>query len=69
VENLTGRGRLDEAGELYASLCSERAPLGLLPEQIDPTTGAFMGNFPQASGRLGVIAGGAGPARAQGGSR
>jgi GH15 family glucan-1,4-alpha-glucosidase len=58
VDNLTKQGRLDEAGELYASLCARASPLGLLPEQIDPTTGGFVGNFPQAFSHIGVISSG-----------
>jgi GH15 family glucan-1,4-alpha-glucosidase len=30
----------------------------LLPEQIDPSTGGFIGNFPQAFSHIGVIASG-----------
>ncbi|MEV6881411.1 glycoside hydrolase family 15 protein [Streptomyces sp. NPDC051135] len=69
VDNLTGQGRLDEAEELYASLCSRASPLGLLSEQIDPTTGAFMGNAPQAFSHIGTIASGVNLARARGASR
>jgi alpha,alpha-trehalase len=64
VENLARQGRLDEASELYASLCARASPLGLLPEQIDPTTGAFAGNFPQAFSHIGVISAGVTLARA-----
>lgn len=46
VDNLAGQGRLDEAMALYDSLCARAGPLGLLPEQVDPTTGAFLGNYP-----------------------
>ncbi|GGI09181.1 glycoside hydrolase family 15 protein [Egicoccus halophilus] len=56
VDNLAGQGRLDEAEALYDSLCARANPLGLLPEQIDPATGAFLGNFPQAFSHVGVIA-------------
>ncbi|WP_042418104.1 glycoside hydrolase family 15 protein [Streptacidiphilus anmyonensis] len=64
VDNLIGQGRLDEAGQLYASLCGRASPLGLLPEQIDPVTGAFMGNFPQAFSHIGIIASGVNLSRA-----
>ncbi|NUO57132.1 MAG: glycoside hydrolase family 15 protein [Hamadaea sp.] len=65
VDNLAGQGRLDEAEELYASLCDRASPLGLLPEQIDPTTNGFIGNFPQAFSHIGVIAGAVTLARAR----
>jgi GH15 family glucan-1,4-alpha-glucosidase len=64
VENLAKQGRLDEASELYASLCARASSVGLLPEQIDPSSGEFAGNFPQAFSHIGVIAGGITLARA-----
>jgi GH15 family glucan-1,4-alpha-glucosidase len=64
ADNLTAQGRVDEAEELYTSLCARANPLGLLPEQIDPVSGEFMGNFPQAFSHIGVIAGGVNLARA-----
>jgi GH15 family glucan-1,4-alpha-glucosidase len=65
VDNLIGQGRLDEAEELYVSLCSRASPLGLLSEQINPTTGELTGNFPQAFSHIGVIASGVMLARAK----
>jgi alpha,alpha-trehalase len=64
VENLARQGRLDEASEVYASLCARASTLGLLPEQIDPSTGEFSGNFPQAFSHIGVTAAGVTLARA-----
>lgn len=58
VDNLALQGRIEEAEQLYASLCSRASPLGLLSEQIDPSTGALVGNFPQAFSHIGVIASG-----------
>jgi pentatricopeptide repeat protein len=55
VDNLAKQGRLDEALDLFESLCRRANPLGLLPEQIDPGTGAFLGNFPQAFSHVGLI--------------
>jgi GH15 family glucan-1,4-alpha-glucosidase len=67
VDNLVGQGRLDEAEDLYASLCARASPLGLLSEQIDPSTGELTGNFPQAFSHIGVIASGVTLARARAG--
>jgi alpha,alpha-trehalase len=55
VDNLVHQGRLDEAGELFESLCARTNPLGLLAEQVDPGTGAFLGNFPQAFSHVGLV--------------
>jgi GH15 family glucan-1,4-alpha-glucosidase len=65
VDNLTGQGRLDEAHELYDSLCGRATELGLLAEEIDPVSGAFLGNFPQAFSHVGVISSGWNLARAE----
>jgi pentatricopeptide repeat protein len=63
VDNLAKQGRVDEAVELYDALCRRAGPLGLLPEQIDPATGAFLGNYPQAFSHIGVISSGVNLAR------
>jgi GH15 family glucan-1,4-alpha-glucosidase len=55
VDNLAYQGRLDEAIDLFNSLCDRANALGLLPEQIDPSSGAFLGNFPQAFSHVGLI--------------
>ncbi|HJZ30322.1 MAG TPA: glycoside hydrolase family 15 protein [Hyphomicrobiaceae bacterium] len=65
VDNLVGQGRIDEAEDLYASLCARASPLGLLSEQINPSTGDLTGNFPQAFSHIGVIASGVTLARAR----
>jgi GH15 family glucan-1,4-alpha-glucosidase len=64
VDNLVHQGRREEAEQLYASLCARASPLGLLSEQIDPSTGELTGNFPQAFSHIGVIASGVTLARA-----
>jgi alpha,alpha-trehalase len=58
VDNLAKQGRVEEATTLYESLCARANPLGLLPEQIEPSTGEFAGNFPQAFSHVGVISSG-----------
>ena len=63
VDNLAAQGRLDEAMELYESLCARAGGLGLLPEEIDPATGAFLGNYPQAFSHVGVVSSGMNLAR------
>lgn len=63
VDNLAKQGRLDEAADLYDSLCARAGSLGLLPEQIDPSTGAFLGNYPQAFSHVGLISSGVNLAR------
>lgn len=69
IDNLTLQGRIEEAEQLYDSLCTRASPLGLFSEQIDPSTGAFMGNFPQAFSHIGVIASGVNLARAKAATR
>jgi alpha,alpha-trehalase len=68
VENLARQGRLDDAATLYDSLCARASPLGLLSEQIDPSTGEFIGNYPQAFSHIGIIASGVTLARARAGA-
>jgi GH15 family glucan-1,4-alpha-glucosidase len=63
VDNWAKQGRLDEAVGLYDSLCARSGTLGLLPEEIDPSTGAFLGNYPQAFSHIGVISSGVNLAR------
>ncbi len=55
IDALTLSGRLDEAHRIYDNLCDHANHLGLFAEQIDPHTGEFLGNFPQAYSHIGVI--------------
>jgi GH15 family glucan-1,4-alpha-glucosidase len=68
VDNLILQGELEQAEDLYTSLCARANPVGLMPEQIDPSTGAFMGNFPQAFSHIGIIASGVNLVRAKAGA-
>jgi GH15 family glucan-1,4-alpha-glucosidase len=58
VDNLTAQGRIEEAMTLYESLCGRASSLGLFSEQIDPVSGTFLGNFPQALSHIGAISAG-----------
>lgn len=55
VDNYAHQGRLDQALELFDDVCARANPLGLLPEQVDPSSGEFLGNFPQALSHVGLI--------------
>ncbi len=55
VDNMAYHGRMVEAMDLFNSLCNRANALGLLPEEIDPSSGAFLGNFPQAVSHVGLI--------------
>lgn len=63
VDNLAKPGRLDEALEYYDFLCGNAGTPGLLPEKIDPSTGAFLGHYPQAFSHIGVFSSGVNRAR------
>lgn len=55
VDALTLSDRLDEAHRIYDGLMERANHLGLFAEQIDPFSGTFLGNFPQAYSHLGAI--------------
>jgi GH15 family glucan-1,4-alpha-glucosidase len=50
-----GGGTLEEAHGAFDSLLSYGNGLGLFAEEIDPATGAALGNFPQAFTHVGLI--------------
>ena len=55
VDNLALSGRLERARELFERVIGHANDVGLLAEEIDPASGALLGNFPQGFSHLGVI--------------
>ena len=55
VDCLTRLGRLREAEGLLNQLLKRANHLGLYSEEIDPSTGEQLGNFPQAYAHMGLI--------------
>ena len=55
IDNLAGRGEIDAAERLFDHLLSFANDLGLFGEEIDPETGAALGNYPQAFTHVGLI--------------
>jgi GH15 family glucan-1,4-alpha-glucosidase len=55
VDTLALSGRIDEALEIFGKVVGHTNHVGLFPEQFDPATGDFLGNFPQAFTHLGLI--------------
>ena len=50
-----GGGTVQEARDLFERLCGHANDVGLFAEEVDPTTGAALGNFPQAFTHVGLI--------------
>ena len=50
-----GGGTAEEARDLFERVCAHANDVGLFAEEIDPPTGAALGNFPQAFTHVGLI--------------
>ena len=55
IDALTRLGRREEACEIFDAMLDARNPLGLLSEDIDPSTGELWGNYPQTYSLVGII--------------
>ncbi len=55
INHLIREGHLARAEEMLERMIKLASPLGLYSEEIDPESGEFLGNFPQAFSHLGLI--------------
>lgn len=55
VQALCAAGQTEEARRVFEGVLSLQGDLGLFAEELDPASGAQLGNFPQAFSHIGLI--------------
>ncbi|HEX2745230.1 MAG TPA: glycoside hydrolase family 15 protein [Streptosporangiaceae bacterium] len=55
IDALVRNGHKPAARKLWRELAAHTSELGLLAEEIDPDTGAFLGNLPQGLSHLALL--------------
>ena len=55
IGNLIYTGQVERAEEYFERMLASRNHLGLYSEMIDPSSGEFLGNFPQAYSHIGLL--------------
>ena len=55
IDALARIGRRGEARAIFETMLESRNPLGLLSEDIDPTSGELWGNYPQTYSLVGIV--------------
>jgi GH15 family glucan-1,4-alpha-glucosidase len=55
AQALASAGRRTEAEDVFRAVCRRSNDVGLLPEEVDPVSGAFLGNMPQALSHMALI--------------
>ena len=55
IDALVRNRHAEEARKLWADLTGYASDLGLFAEEIDPATGAFLGNMPQGLSHLALL--------------
>jgi GH15 family glucan-1,4-alpha-glucosidase len=55
VDCLTAIGRIDDAKRIFDNMLGLASDVGLFAEEVDPATGAMLGNYPQGFTHLALI--------------